>query len=42
VGTDGRVDGQDRIAYYRSQKRTPKASFDFMRKVIAANALPGV
>lgn len=88
VGADGRVDDQDRIAYYRdylaglqraisegadvrgfmpwslldnfegahgdgkrfglahvdyrSQKRTPKASFDFMRKVIAANALPGV
>ncbi|WP_239469794.1 GH1 family beta-glucosidase [Archangium violaceum] len=88
VGPDGRVDDQDRIAYYRdylaglhraisegadvrgfmpwslldnfewargygkrfgivhvdygTQKRTPKASFDFMRKVIATNALTGV
>ncbi|QRK07420.1 beta-glucosidase [Archangium violaceum] len=88
VGADGRVDDQDRIAYYReylaglqravsegadvrgfmpwslldnfewahgygkrfglvhvdyrTQKRTPKASFDFMREVIAANALPGI
>ena len=25
---------------YRTQKRTPKASFDFMRAVIAGNALP--
>ncbi|WNG22387.1 beta-glucosidase [Cystobacter fuscus] len=88
VGADGRVDDQDRIAYYReyliglqraisegadvrgfmpwslldnfewargyakrfglvhvdyrTQKRTPKASFHFMRKVIAENALPGI
>ncbi|MFY0579860.1 GH1 family beta-glucosidase [Cystobacter fuscus] len=86
VGADGRVDDQDRIAYYReyliglqraisegadvrgfmpwslldnfewargyakrfglvhvdyrTQKRTPKASFHFMREVIAKNALP--
>lgn len=86
VGPDGRVDDQDRIAYYRdylagmgraiqagadvrsfmpwslldnfewargyakrfglvhvdfdTQKRTPKASYDFMRRVIADNALP--
>ncbi|EPX59404.1 Beta-glucosidase [Cystobacter fuscus DSM 2262] len=88
VGADGRVDDQDRIAYYReyliglqraisegadvrgfmpwslldnfewargyakrfglvhvdyrTQKRTPKASFHFMREVIAENALPGI
>ncbi|WNG31954.1 beta-glucosidase [Cystobacter fuscus] len=88
VGADGRVDDQDRIAYYReyliglqraisegadvrgfmpwslldnfewargyakrfglvhvdyrTQKRTPKASFHFMREVIAKNALPGI
>ncbi|WP_187344947.1 GH1 family beta-glucosidase [Cystobacter ferrugineus] len=88
AGADGRVDDQDRIAYYReyliglqraisegadvrgfmpwslldnfewargyakrfglvhvdyqTQKRTPKASFHFMRKVIAENALPGI